>query len=417
MKQIIFTIISGLFIIQLQAQSLQDFYKEGEIRLVPETDYAQGNNWNDIFSSYGEVGEDSNREIGKIKKIVLAPDGSVFMSHKNLYEIWKFDPTGNLVEKFGEKGGKTGQFPMLPTVYAVLDNQYVFTSDVNARVKIFDLDGNFIKQFSFDFMPLDVAPLSNGKVAIHGHVPWEGQQTRYIIAVLDITEEKYKIIHSEFRVQSDFTHSDKIQIALQYNREQLATNGKDRIYFAHPRNGSVLVYSPDGEQLDSFTLYTEPKSVTDEDVEKNYERLAANIEEVKIRMEDDVEIRILEGGESITLTLDEFGSRMDTELEWYADKNNYESTFPYFSSIVVDSDDNILAFQFTSDDISNEFVVSTFNNKGEKIARASFFSDQYDFSFIPSAFQFYDGKVIAVCTEKNSSGVPLRLMKFSLATD
>ena len=141
-KAILIILVSGLFVSFSTAQKLLDIYKNGPVKLIPEKSYGAKNNWGSLFNLYYDTLGTYDQPRGNDKKIVVAPDGSVFMSHKNRHEIWKFGPDGNLAKKFGTKGGKAYQFPYLPSVESVVDEKYVFTTDANARLKFFDLEGN-----------------------------------------------------------------------------------------------------------------------------------------------------------------------------------------------------------------------------------------------------------------------------------
>ena len=416
MKKLMFSL--GILIVLCafaQAQPLEELYKKGTVKLVPDPGYATGNNWNEMFSDYHEIWSQHNIEVGKVKKIVVAPDGSVFMSHKNAHEIWKFDASGKLVKKFGEHGGKAHQFPMMPSVHPILDNQYIYTADVNGRVKFFDLEGNYIKQITLDYMPLDVATLSDRKIAIHGYVGWKGPKTRYIVTLVDMNSGESKIIFSQFKDDFGTVSPDKkIQLGIDHNREKLVSNGKDRLYFADPATGLVRVFSNEGKQLESFQLDIQPLKVTSEVIQQYYEAAKARIPEIEKRLQNkQIQMMVTESG-VVDKTKEDYMETVRENTEKLKDPANYESTFPYFTSLLVDSDNNILAFQYTREKQTNQFVALTFNNKGEKLATASFSSDQYEFSFVPSAFCFYKGKVIAVCIDKGGGDIPLRLMRFSL---
>ena len=171
----VLTIAAGI----VSGQKLLDIYKKGPVRLVAEKAYGAKNNWESLFNLYYDtitkiVGPETN------KKIIIAPDGSVFMSHRNRHEIWKFGPDGNFIKKFGTKGGKADQFPYMPNIQPVVDNKYIFTSDVQGRLKFFDLDGNFYKYIKLDYMTGRFQPIGNGMVLMEGNVLWKTNWRRMI---------------------------------------------------------------------------------------------------------------------------------------------------------------------------------------------------------------------------------------------
>ena len=128
-------------------QSFSRLYENETVYLKEVPGYAEMNDWDELFSDYHF---NDGRELGKIKNIAVAPDGSVFMSHKTTYTVWKFDRNGKLVKKFGEKGTGKGQFVMRANVEGILGEKYVYTSDAQGRILFFDLEGNYIKKLKLD---------------------------------------------------------------------------------------------------------------------------------------------------------------------------------------------------------------------------------------------------------------------------
>ena len=205
-KSLLIILISILFSVFSHAQKLLDIYKNGPVKLISEKTYGAGNNWESLFNLYYDtitknVGPEWN------KRIIVAPDGSVFMSHKNRHEIWKFGPDGNFVKSFGSKGGKAYQFPMLPSIQKVVDGKYVFTCDVNGRLKFFDLDGNYFKSITLKYMAGGFQPLGNGKLMLEGNVLWHDEipgskyfaiNWRHILVILDIYTGEEKILYDFF---------------------------------------------------------------------------------------------------------------------------------------------------------------------------------------------------------------------------
>jgi hypothetical protein len=177
-KAIIVLLISGLFTGFTSAQNLLDIYKNGPVKLTAEKTYGAKNNWESLFNLYYDTLGTYDQPRGNDKKIVVAPDGSVFMSHKNRHEIWKFGSDGSLVKKFGSKGGKANQFPMLPSVQPIVDGKYVFTNDVHSRLKFFDLDGNYFKSITLKYMAGDFHSIGNGEIIFEGSILLKSE--RYI---------------------------------------------------------------------------------------------------------------------------------------------------------------------------------------------------------------------------------------------
>ena len=103
-KTTLYIALLGLIANTLTAQNMLNIYKSGPIKLVPVQDYGAKNNWDELFDLYNITEGFYNSQREENKRIVIAPDGSIFMSHKNRYEIWKFGPDGNFIKSFGSKG-------------------------------------------------------------------------------------------------------------------------------------------------------------------------------------------------------------------------------------------------------------------------------------------------------------------------
>jgi hypothetical protein len=101
-------------------------------------------------------------------------------------------------------------------------------------------------------------------------------------------------------------------------------------------------------------------------------------------------------------------------IERLRDPANYPAYLPYFSEIIVDSDNNILLFHFTSEEGSNKFNVYTYNSQGAKIATSTFTADNYDLKINPSIFKFHNGSIYSYVKMKGTTHNPMRLVKFDL---
>ncbi len=195
MKKLIFLIIILFSVSQLNAQLLIDIYKKGDINLIPDSNYARNTNWNKLFDDRNEV--IYGNPVGKMKSIAVASKGELFISNYSKYNIYKFDKDGNFVKEFGKEGDKKGEFLYRPTLHGILDDKYVFASDHQGRIQLFYLNGEFYKMVKIDYMPLQIIPLKNNKMAILGHVPYNGD-TRYVVSIKDIETGEEKNVDSYF---------------------------------------------------------------------------------------------------------------------------------------------------------------------------------------------------------------------------
>ena len=412
----------------LWSQQLSTIYKSGEIKLVPDASYAKNVNWDKQFSDFDQTAW--GKSVGLYKQIVVAPDGSVFMSHHTRHSISKFDKNGNFVKEFGKKGGKSpADFIYMPSVQGILDGKYLYTTAVDGRMHFFDLNGNWVKTIRLKYMPLGSMPMKGGKIAILGHVP-SGNGAKHIISLLNYSDEKEKIISSTFE---PYTSSDKNSIKItpyfykdkngkeqhigqwfscslpfshsSYYRVRFATNSAGNLVAAYPSIGEIAVFDNTGKKLRQFKADQKPEVITREDREDYYQNVAKDmkrLEENVAKMTKDKEY------------WDSYVAQYKQQLEKFRDPANYPANLPYFSEMMVDSENNILLFRFTREEGSNKFDVYTYNSTGSKIATTSFITDKYDLKINPAVFRFHNGSIYSILKVKNAVGNPLRLVKFDL---
>ena len=412
----------------LWSQQLSTIYKSGEIKLIPDANYAKNVNWNKQFSDFNQTAW--GKPIGMSKQIVVAPDGSVFMSHHTRHSISKFDKNGNFIKEFGKKGGKSpADFIYMPSVQGILDGKYLYTTAVDGRMHFFDLNGNWVKTIRLKYMPLGSMPMKGGKIAILGHVP-SGNGAKHIISLLNYSDGKEKIISSTFE---PYTSSDKNSIKItpyfykdkngkeqhigqwfscslpfshsSYYRVRFATNSAGNLVAAYPSIGEIAVFDNTGKKLRQFKADQKPEVITREDREDYYQNVAKDmkrLEENVAKMTKDKEY------------WDSYVAQYKQQLEKFRDPANYPANLPYFSEMMVDSENNILLFRFTREEGSNKFDVYTYNSTGSKIATTSFITDKYDLKINPAVFRFHNGSIYSILKVKNAVGNPLRLVKFDL---
>ncbi len=393
------------------SQKLTDLYKKDIIQLEPQNEFAQGNKWAELFKDYNAVGY--GRNLGQKKKIVIAPDGSIFMSHKTVYEIWKFDNTGRFVKKFGSKGSKPGQFIYQPSVVGILDGKYLITSDIDGRLNFFDLEGNFVKKLKLDYIPDAIAPLKNNKIAILGYVPWKEEESKIILRIKDINTGVEKEIWNEIRskevnksiIRINYPNGGAMGCSLPYSNlmllnYRLATSKDGNLITVSPKNGEVKVYDTEGSLIKSFPLNITPVKITEEDINLQYNHAVIQGDDFAKGIENDKRMKLTDVQKKGII------DSYKKQVENYKNPKFYPKHLPYFSSIVVDSDGNLLVFEFTKDEdkVSNKFLAYSYNLKGDLLGTSSFKCDKFNLSFTAGTFQFYNGFVYVVAN--NPDGPP-----------
>jgi len=427
MKRIIYILM--LFVsVSISAQQLASIYKGGDIKLVADVNYAKNINWDKQFSDFNQTAWE--KPIGTSKQIVVAPDGSLFMSHHTKYSISKFDKNGNFVREFGKKGGKkASDFIYMPSVQGILDGKYLYTTAVDGRIHFFDLNGNWVRTIKLKYMPLGTMPMKGGKIAIIGHVPC-GKGAKQIVSLLKYADGKEKIISSTFDLYASsnekmikinpYFYKDKdgkeqrignwIGCSLpfshpSYYRVRFATNSVGNLVAAYPATGEIAIFDNTGKKLRQFKADLKPEVITAEDREEYYQNAAKSL----TKLEENVAKKTKDKE-----YWDSYVAQYKQQLEKFRDPANYPTNLPYFSEMMVDSENNILLFRFTREEGSNKFDVYTYNSTGSKIATTSFISDKYDLKINPSVFRFHNGSIYSILKVKNAVGNPLRLVKFEI---
>lgn len=412
---VMLAIVFCLSIQNVKSQTLNTLYKKGQIRLEESSEYATANDWQKLFSDSDKVEFGIN--TGSSKEIVVAPDGSVYMCHKTLYEIWKFDKNGNYIKKFGSKGCKSGQFPFHFSIYGLLDGKYLCTYDNQGRIMFFDTDGNFVKKMQIDYMPLDMVALKGSKIAILGFVP--GKNNKEIVSIKDFSTGLEKIIWSKIEVDTDknaitvnlpgkgmmilsppYTHSS-------LTTPRLASSKTGNLLLGMPDDGTIIEYTPEGTKVKTLTLKIQPLTITDADINENYALFVKKSDEFAAKVNKDEKMSPAEKQATIKQFKDQLWKMKDRSI--------YPKHLPYFSSMIIDSDGNILVFEFTKEAETNKFKAYAYDNSGTEIGTSSFLSTDFELSFIPSKIAFSKGYIYAIATKKNGGKVPLRLVKFKLS--
>ena len=400
---------------QSQQTDLAQFYKNEAVILEEVASYATSNNWEEVFSP--PVDQSFGKDLGERKRIVVAPDGSVFMSHKTRHEIWKFDASGKLVMKFGKKGSKPGEFVMLPTVEGFLDGKYLYTMDVHGRIQFYDLHGNYIKSLKLDYMPLDSRPLANNKIAFLGHVPWADGRTRYIISLKDFEtgneEIIWSVIEGNNKGQMSVKTSDGGMLGFSMPHThpstswpRIATSKTGKLIVADPASGKVTEFTPLGEKRNSFSLNMNTLPIEQEKIEEYYQKGKENIKKFEEK---------LRGAERYNdQEIKDMVNQYAEQVEKLNDRDQYPEHLPQFTNMLIDSDGNLLFFEYTEDRDSNQFRVYSYNSNGKFLSKSSFVSDDYYVNFAPGAFVFHNGEIINVAKKKSGNGNLMRLVKFTL---
>ncbi len=419
MKKHIIVIAIALIQFPLFSQELISKYKTGTVRLVPDTEYAQGNDWDNIFRSYYDTIH--NKPMGMRKTLVLLPDGSLLVNHAYRDYKTKFSPTGKFEKEFTvEKAGNK-------FISGVINDNTLFTGlDNMGKMTCSNLDGKYKKTLTLDYMTKDIIALNNGKFAVVGWVIWT-EKFRTFISIVDYETNKEKVIWEHFddrefsscekklNKRKPFNYTIKLKdgyliscTTMPYSKgtgkgvaPQITTVNNELIV-AIPNTNEILVYDLDGNLKSKDVIDRQNTSISVEE-QKTIQQKAI----------DDYKAYIKKGGERVQNNKEAYNT-MISEME--EDLRNIKTPIakPFFSNIIKDSDGNVLFFEIPEEKDANIFHVWVYDQVGEFAAKCTFVCDDYELNISSNKMLFKNGYIYGLQTLKETKGNPLRIVRFKM---
>ncbi|MFO7862839.1 MAG: 6-bladed beta-propeller [Salinivirgaceae bacterium] len=417
MKKILSTILTSLICLQINAQETTH-YSDGLTQFEADASYASGTDWHELFADYHP--EMYNYPIGKYRKIIVDEKGNIFMTQKTNHTIYKFSPTGHKIKNIGSHGSGKGQFPMLPSVKGIIDGKYIYTTDVQGRIRIFNLNGTFYKSAQIDYMPLESVPLKNNMIAILGHVPMGGGDVRNVITIKDINTGKETTIWKKDK-SFEKSNSKTIIVDLEdkgmisfgqlfsnpkFFRPQISATRDGNLLVGFPRTGIIEVYSSSGQKLKSFELDIEVLQITEADKLDYYESALAKAKEIESSIKKNKRYNESEKKKMIEGYYE--------GVEMLKDPHYYPPNLPYFAEILVDDQNNLWVVKYSKMEASESFQLYSFSEDGKYLGTSTVQCNNYKIVLNPDQIQFHNGGVIALVLDKNDKEIPIRLAKFKL---
>lgn len=424
MKRIILLIVFAMLTLMVPAQKLIDIYKKGTVKLVPDNEYASGNQWNKIFETYNDVLY--GKSMGDRKNITMMPDGSVVIDHpyRNFYSM--FSPTGKFVKEFGIKNSKGTLFKKINQIEGIVNNNTFYTSlDNMGNMVCFDFEGNYVKTLKLNYMTKQMITLPNNKIAVVGWVLWK-EKIREFVSVVNYETNEERVIWEHFTDRTgepgkenklfNYSYFFKERGAfsvntMPYSRSTgmsappiIATTG-NQLIVAVPATNEINLFDLEGIKIgrqkvdwaNNYISVEEQKEIQQKAIEKY-----KNIKNPKFA--DWV------SPEENELALKSIVDQMEQDIQKIKDP----IPIPAISTIIKDSDGNLLFFEYPKEENANKFNVWIMQNGGKFVCQSSFVCDDYDLYINPRKMVFRDGMIYALPKLKKSDGVPLRLVRFRL---
>lgn len=417
------------------SQTLLDTYKNGAVKLIPETNYAQDNDWNQVFRSYYDKLYDTY--VGKRKYVTVLSDGSVVVSHSYTDYYTLFDKDGNFVREFSINTGKNKKLQK-PIAGALNDKVLYTKADNLGKIHFIDLQGNIKKIVTVKYSVYDILPLPGDRLLVTGFVV--GKKCRDIVSIVDYNTGDQKVIYSYWFQDGRYSASSAGEDVPFFYRKKLENGSefmigyhpvdavmpiwlrqgsirvrvaivKQKIVVAAPSVNQVITYDLNGVELNRMNI---PFGKNELSAEEQKEILRKQIEDLKKTTDPTILPHVstnVESEEYNKVILPELVKKMEKDMALITEP----VTMPVFTTIIKDSEDNLLFFEIPETKGGNKFNVWVYQDGGNFVCQSSFVCDDYDLVINAERMAFHNGFLYSVQEKKGAKGIPMRLVKFRLS--
>jgi hypothetical protein len=365
-------------------------YNAKAVKLVPESTYLPNADWGSLF--YDASQSDAASRIGVMNEVAIGPQEQVYVCNRGNYTIQILDKTGRVTKTFGKKGYKNGEFAGNPYLRGILNNKLVVVSDNQGRINFFDLQGNFVKLITLDFVPLDIFPMNSGNLIVWGSVPVSGCRNKSVIAELNYDTGKYSVIYEKTQSndQPGIIQTKKEGMLISYaapyvrNQQMVRVTSNDRIILADNISKTVKVFSKESGRYkeSSFDLQMEQLKVGAEEKQEFYQNFKKQLEN------DDLDVSLAEKVKA---------------------PGFYPDYLPYFYNIILDDQNNALFFLFTNEQ-GQDYAFEAYSPEGILLGKSEFTIEGYELLSQMEHFHFVGGFVYTLAL-KHDAAYPVRILK------
>ncbi len=424
MKKLIIASIILFSSIIVYSQGLLEIYKGGTVKLIPDAEFAEGNDWDIIFESYTD--KMGSTHIGSRKSLIIKPDGSMVVSHayRDFYSV--FDADGKFVKEFAVTNSKGDEEKKLNSISDIIGgNTFIAGADNMGIMRCFDFDGKMIKTLKANYSLKQTLVLNDDKVALVGWVIWK-EKFRNFVAIIDYHTNEEQIIWDHFTDRGAcgtkpglFSYAVKFEKGgmMSFNTMPYTkhtgniyspriSKTENRLIIAVPASGEVFAFDFNGNQLSKVKVGWDAGSITVDEQKKIQQ---SSIE----KMKESGALRFVSGrvtADESKRIYAELIDQMEEDLKLISEPINK----PYFSTIIKDSDDNLLFFEYPEEKGGNKFNVWVYNDGGEYVCQSSLECENYDLAISPGKMVFRDGYIYGLQLRKDVDGIPMRLVRFKL---
>ncbi|BAX81646.1 hypothetical protein [Labilibaculum antarcticum] len=418
MKKLAVMILLAFIACSVSAQSLVDIYKNGNVKLIPDKEFAKGNDWNKVFASY----KDSlyGKAVGLRKSLKITPVGSIVVNnaYRNFYT--KFSADGKFEKEFGITDSNGKRFKKKEDIAGIINNNFFSGLDNMGNMICFDMEGRYSKTLKLDYMTRQMIPLPNNKIAVVGWVIWK-EKFRDFVAIVDYETNEEKVIWEHFTDRCAGTqHCNMFNYSFEYGKQGsygittmpfskstgvespvIASVGA-KLIIAIPKTGEILQFDLDGNLQSKDKIEWASNTISVEEQKEIQKKAIEKFKALKPKF------AIGDYAEKNTKGFEKALLEMETDLK----QITKPIPTPVFSTVIKDSDNNLLFFEFPKEKGANKFNVWIYKSNGSFVGSSSFECDDYNLQINPSKMVFYKGYIYALQELKEASDIPLRLVRF-----
>lgn len=410
-------LFSALF---LSAQTLLGLYKTAKVTLEPDPTYAQNVDWNTVFSSYNDTLY--GKWKGSDKVLTILPDGTAIVSHAYKKYYTRFNSKGEFVEERVVRDQNGRGIKELAHIQGVLDNGLLFTGlDKMGTMLCLTPEGKVIKTLTLDYMASQVIPLPNNKLALVGWVIWK-DKFREFVSIVDYETNEEKIIWDHFTKRTwgpgthrfnymyNFSGGGNVSFSTMPFTKVIGMNKPPVIAYV---GGFLIITIPETGEIKRFDLNGRLLSTDKIDWASGF---------ISVSEQQEIQLKALQTYKGLNNPVFATWASVEENLaakNYFIDEMEKDLKsismpipLPFFSTLIKDSEENLLFFEFPKEKNANKFNVWILEDGGSFVASCSFTVSDYEMEIMGSKMVFHDGYIYALAEKKGSNGVPLRLVRF-----
>ncbi|MCX6582931.1 MAG: 6-bladed beta-propeller, partial [Candidatus Aminicenantes bacterium] len=257
MKKVWPIVFLNIIIVSFLSAGLQDIYKKGAIKLEPSPGFGEGTDWAALF-------------YDNAKEVIVAGDGTIFVSNSNQNTISRFTPSGKYLTYFGQKGQGPGDF-YYPDQMTILDGKYLVIAEYAStrRINLFDFSGKCIKVLRTGYDVFGAVALRNNKVAYMASQNISLKVGKRTVFIKDADSGKESPAFTGEVLGKNTIIIDGLFLGFdnQTGVMIIVQTGDGNLLVGLSSTPTIRIYSPEGKLKRTFELNMKPLPVSDQYIE------------------------------------------------------------------------------------------------------------------------------------------------------